>query len=86
MAFSGGDFSHGYSVFWDLPFDAGELLCIAHNLAEVDVEHVTAVFQHDVVVVAVTDTQDEGRYTPASTGVEEIHHSLDGEIQENRIE
>lgn len=37
------------------PLDAAELLRVAHDLAEIDVEHVAAVFEHDVVVVAVTD-------------------------------
>ena len=60
----------------DLPFKASKLLCIAHNFAEVDVKHVSAVFQHDVVVVAVTDPQDEGGHAPPCTRVDEVHHSL----------
>ena len=48
----------------DLPFKASKLLCIAHNFAKVNVEHVSTVFQHDVVIVAVTDPQDECGHTP----------------------
>lgn len=60
----------------DLPLDAAELLRVAHDLAEVDVEHVTAVFDHDVVVVAVADAQNERGHTPAGAGVKEVHYSL----------
>ncbi len=59
-----------------LPLDATELLRIAHDLAEVDVEHVAAVFDHDVVVVAVADAQNECGDTPAGAGVKEVHHGL----------
>lgn len=62
-----------------LPFKAAKLLRVAHYLSKVDVKHVSAVLQHDVVVVAVTDAQDEGGHTPACTGVDEVHHSLQTE-------
>lgn len=51
----------------DLPFKASKLLCIAHNLAKVNVEHVSTAFQHNVVIVAVTDSQDERGHTPPCT-------------------
>lgn len=59
-----------------LPFKACKHLRVAHDFAKVDVEHVSCWFQHDVVVVAVTDPQDEGGYTPPCTRVDEVHHSL----------
>lgn len=59
-----------------LPFEASKLLCVAHNLAKVDVKHVSAVFQHDVVIVAVTNPQDEGGHAPTRTRVDEVHHGL----------
>lgn len=61
---------------FDLPFKASNLLCIAHNLAKVDVKHVSTVRQHDVVIVAVADSQDEGGHTPPCTRVDEVHHGL----------
>lgn len=63
--------------FNSIPFKACKLLCIAENLAKVDVEHVTGVLQHDVVIVAVTDAQDKGGHAPASARVNEVGHSLD---------
>lgn len=62
-----------------LPFEASKLLRVAHDFAKVDVKHVSAVLQHDVVIVTVTDAQDEGGHTPASTGVDEVHHGLQTE-------
>lgn len=63
-------------LFVHLPFKVSELLCVAHDLAKVDVKHVPSVLQHDVVIVAVTDPQDEGGHTPPCTRVDEVHHSL----------
>ena len=62
--------------FLNLPFDGGKLLGVPHDLAKVDVEHVASVFEHDVVVVAITDAQHERGHTPAGTGVQEVHDSL----------
>lgn len=70
------EFNGGISL---LPFEAPELLSVAHDFAKVDVEHVSAVLQHDVVIVPVTDAQDEGGHAPACTGVDEVHHSLQTE-------
>lgn len=50
-----------------LPFKVPNLLRVAHYLAEVDVEHVSTVLQHDIVVVAVADPEDEGGHTPTCT-------------------
>lgn len=33
-------------------------------------KHVARLGQHDIVVVTVTDAQDECHHTPASTGIE----------------
>lgn len=49
------------------PFKACKHLCVAHDFAKVNMEHVSSLFQHDVVVVAVTDPQDEGGHTPPCT-------------------
>lgn len=59
------------------PLKGPELLRVAHDLAEVYVKHVSAVFQHDVVVVAVTDPQNECGHAPAGTRVDKVHHSLE---------
>lgn len=64
-----------------MPLDGAELLGVAHDFSKVDVEHVPAVFQHDVVVVPVTDAQDEGGHTPARTGMQEVHHSLEEQCE-----
>lgn len=56
----------------DLPFNVRKLLCVAHYLSKVDVKHVSTVSQHDVVIVAVTDPQDEGGHTPPCTRVDEV--------------
>lgn len=69
----------GSFLFTILPFEASKLLRVAHDLAKVDVKHVPAVLQHDVVIVTVTDAQDEGGHTPACAGVDEVHHSLQTE-------
>lgn len=61
-----------------VPFEAAEHLGVAQELAEVDVEHVTAGLQHDVVVVAVTDTQDVGGHAAACARVDKVLHSLAG--------
>lgn len=60
----------------DLPFNTSKHLCIAHYLPEVNVEHVPTFFQHDIVIVAVADAQDEGSNAPPGTRVQEVHHSL----------
>lgn len=59
-----------------LPFDVSKHLCVSQELPEVDVEHVTAGLQHDVVVVAVTNSQDVGRHAAAGTRVDEVLHRL----------
>lgn len=59
-----------------MPLKVPKLLSVAHNLAKVDVEHVAAVLDHDVVVVAVADPQDEGGHAPSCTRVDEVLHRL----------
>lgn len=62
--------------FGNLPFYGGKLLGVAHDLAKVDVEHVAAVFDHDVVVMTITDAQHKRGDTPASARVQEVHDGL----------
>lgn len=50
---------------------------MSQELPEVDVEHVAAGLQHDVVVVAVADSQDVGRHAAAGARVDEVLHRLD---------
>ena len=50
---------------------------MSQELPEVDVEHVAAGLQHDVVIVAVADSQDVGGHTAAGTRVDEVLHGLD---------
>lgn len=59
-----------------LPLDVSKHLGVSQELPEVDVKHVTTGLQHDVVVVAVTDSQDVGGHTAASTRVDEVLHCL----------
>lgn len=61
----------------DSPLKGPELLRVAHDFAEVYMKHVSTVFQHDVVVVAVTDPQHKCGHTPAGTRVDEVHNSLE---------
>ena len=62
-----------------VPFEAAEHLGVAQELAEVDVEHVTGGAQHDVVVVAVADTQHVGGHAAARTRVDEVLRRLEGQ-------
>lgn len=62
-----------------LPFEAAEHLGVAQELAEVDVEHVAGGAQHDVVVVAVADTQHIGGHAAARTRVDEVLRCLEGQ-------
>ena len=65
------------------PLDVPEHLRVAQELPEVDVEHVAAGLQHDVVVVAVTDPQDVGRHAAARARIDEVLHRLGEERQGN---
>lgn len=40
----------------DSPLNGADLLCVAHDFAKVDVKHVAAVLQHNVVIVSVADS------------------------------
>lgn len=68
-----------------LPFEAAEHLGVAQELAEVDVEHVAGGAQHDVVVVAVADTQHVGGHAAARTRVDEVLRSLDTHRKGQRV-
>lgn len=59
-----------------LPSDVAKHLCVAQDLAKINVEHVSRFPNHDVVVVTVTDPQDEGGHAVAGTGEGEVLHSL----------
>ena len=65
------------SDLWDdpLPLEVAKHLRVSEELAKVDVEHVTRVFDHDVIVVSVADPQQVGGDTVAGTGRREV---LDG--------
>lgn len=52
---------------------------MAQELAEVDVEHVAAGLQHDVVVVAVADAQDVGGHAAACARIDKVLHRLEKE-------
>lgn len=67
-----------------LPLDVAKHLGVAQEAAEIYVEHVAGRLQHDVVVVSVTDAQDVGGHTAASTGVDEVLYSLSGGHAEGR--
>lgn len=64
------------------PFDVPKHLCVPQKLPKVDVEHVAAALQHDVVIVAVTDSQDVGGDAAAGAGVDEVFHRLKEPAQE----
>ena len=58
------------------PFDAAKHLGVAQELPEVDVEHVAAGLQHDVVIVPVADAQDVGGHAAACARVNEVLNRL----------
>lgn len=49
---------------------------MAQEAAKIYVEHVASRLQHDVVIVSVTDAQDISGHAAASTGINEVLHSL----------
>ena len=59
-----------------IALDASKHLRVAEELSEVDVEEVTAVSDHDVVVVAITNTENVCRYTVTCARCREVAHSL----------
>lgn len=61
---------------WNSPFDVPKHLCVSQELPKVNVEHVATALQHDVVIVAVTDSQDVGGHAAAGAGVDEVLHCL----------
>lgn len=59
------------------PLDGSKHLGVAENLAEVDVKHVSRPLYHDVVVMAITDSQYVSSDTVTSTRTGEIVHRLE---------
>ena len=64
-----------YSVV-RVPLYAAEHLSVAEDLAKVDVEHVTGLLDHDVVVMAITYAEDVGSNAVPGTGTSEVINSL----------
>lgn len=58
------------------PSYASKHLCMTQKSSKINVEHVASFCQHYVVTVPITDSQDEGNNTPASTGIKEIPYGL----------
>ena len=59
------------------PLDGSKHLGVAENLAKVNVKHVARPLYHDVVVMAITDSQYVSSNTVSSTRTGEIVHSLE---------
>ena len=57
---------------------------MAQEAAKIYVEHVARGLQHDIVIVPVTDAQDVRGHAAASTGVDEVLHSLGGRQADGR--
>lgn len=55
---------------------------MSQELPEVDVEHVPTRLQHDVVVVAVADSQDIGGHAATGARVDEVLHGLKEQMEE----
>ena len=58
------------------PFDVSKHLSISEELGEVDVEDVAGMFDHDVVVMTITDAEDIRSHAVASTACREVIHRL----------
>lgn len=65
----------------DLPLDVAKHLGMAQETSKIYMEHVASRLQHNVVIVSVTDAQDICGHTAASTGIDEVLHSLGEEKQ-----
>lgn len=61
------------------PFDVAKHLGMTQKPSKVNVEHVSSCFEHDIVIVPVTNSQNISGYTAPSTGVNEILHCLKDE-------
>lgn len=59
---------------------------MAQELAEVNVEHVSAGPEHDVVIVAIADPQDVCGHAAACTRVDEVLYRLTGFKSEVRVQ
>lgn len=49
---------------------------MTQEFSKVNMKHVARLGQHDIVIVSVTDSQDERYHTPASTGIEKVPQGL----------
>ena len=58
-----------------IPFDVAKHLSITEELGKVDVEYVSGMFDHDVVIMTITDTKHVRSDTVASTTSCEVIHS-----------
>lgn len=63
------------------PFYVSKHLCMTQKSSKIYVEHVSSFCQHYVVTVSITDSQDEGNHTPASTGIKEIPYGLESKTK-----
>lgn len=57
---------------------------MAQEAAKIYVEHVAGGLQHDIIIVPVTDAQDICGHAAASTGIDEVLHSLGGRQADGR--
>ena len=62
---------------WDkIELDGSKHVSVAKDTTKVNMEHVTSLADHDVVVMAITYPQHIGSHTVASTRVSEVLYSL----------
>lgn len=76
--------THGWASGDHLPLDVAEHLSMAQEAAKIYVEHVAGGLQHDIIIVPVTDAQDICGHAAASTGIDEVLHSLGGRQADGR--
>jgi len=58
------------------PFDVAKHLSISEEFGKVDVKNVARMFDHDVVIVSITDAEDICSHAVASTACCEVIYSL----------
>ena len=61
------------------PFEVSKHLRVSKELAKINMEHVSFLLQHDVVIVTIADSQDIGGDTVASAGCRKIVYCLESE-------
>ena len=57
------------------PIEPAEFLCISEILSEIDMEEVSRLFDHDVVVVPIANAENIRGYAVSRTGIGEIFQS-----------